>query len=276
MPKFTLKRDLVDHRDHQIRFRDHHLAAPLPSKVDLRPYECYPIFSQGFIGSCTAHAIAAAFHFSMIRQGLEAFAPSRLFIYFNERVFEGTENSDAGASLRTGITTCLKIGVCDEKLWPYSQWHFKQRPADTCYQQALHHRAVQYARVDQTVDSMRRCLGMGIPFVFGFTVYSSFAIGPCMFTGTMDMPLPFDVPLGGHAVMACGYDDELEAILVRNSWSHYWGDGGYFHMPYAFVTNPKYCSDFWAINWVEGSDFPSDRPSEPTSRGCASACKGSP
>ena len=33
----------------------------------------------------------------------QVFAPSRLFIYYNERVMEGTVNSDSGAQIRDGI-----------------------------------------------------------------------------------------------------------------------------------------------------------------------------
>ncbi len=39
-------------------------------------------------------------------------------------------------------------------------------------------------------------------------------------------------PVGRHAVVAVGYDDAKERIIVLNSWGRDWGDKGYFYMPY--------------------------------------------
>ena len=61
------------------------------------------------------------------------------------------------------------------------------------------------------------------------------------------MPNKNDKLLGGHAVMAVGYNDAKKVIIVRNSWGVEWVDKGYFYMPYAFITNSNMCSDLWAI-----------------------------
>eukprot|EP00913_Durusdinium_trenchii_P019051 g17905.t1 len=61
------------------------------------------------LGSCTANALAAAFHFALHKENVEQhegfkdFTPSRLFIYYNERYVEGSVDRDAGAMLRDGI-----------------------------------------------------------------------------------------------------------------------------------------------------------------------------
>ena len=81
--------DLPDHRDMQYSVvRRETLAKPLPKSADLRP-QCPPVYDQGSLGSCTANAIAAAFQFELMKQNLPVFNPSRLFIYYNERVLEG-------------------------------------------------------------------------------------------------------------------------------------------------------------------------------------------
>ena len=82
-------RDLPDHRDRY--WQAPALAsAQLPSTVDLRP-QCPPVYDQGQLGSCTANAIAGAIQFDEIRSGIApTWTPSRLFIYYNERVVEGT------------------------------------------------------------------------------------------------------------------------------------------------------------------------------------------
>ena len=66
------------------------------------------------------------------------------------------------------------------------------------------------------------------------------------------MPLPssIDTPIGGHAVLAVGYDDEDHVFICRNSWGASWGDAGYFYMPYAYLLDSNLSSDFWTINLV--------------------------
>ena len=54
---------------------------------------------------------------------------------------------------------------------------------------------------------MKGCLAAGYPFVFGFTVYESFESQAVAKTGDVPMPRPGEQVLGGHAVLAVGYDD---------------------------------------------------------------------
>src|SRR4051794_10612107 len=101
--------DLPDQRDLIYAAPAPYLRA-LPPTIDLRG-ECPPIYDQGDLGSCTANAIAGAMEFLQMKERLpEVFIPSRLFIYYNERVLEGTVNWDSGAMLRDGIKTVAKQG----------------------------------------------------------------------------------------------------------------------------------------------------------------------
>ena len=180
---------LVTHRT-QARFgwqpdlpdaRDQVYSAPapvrgLPNAVDLRS-TCPPVYDQGQLGSCTANAIAAAMEFDRKKQKLPDFAPSRLFIYYNERVMEGTVSSDAGAQIRDGVKSVSKIGAPPETDWPYDISKFAIKPPTKAYMDAKLDRGVQYQRVSQNLQQMQGCLASGFPFVFGFTVYQSFESG---------------------------------------------------------------------------------------------------
>lgn len=39
--------------------------------------------------------------------------------------------------------------------------------------------------------------------------------------------------LGGHAVSIVGYDDTLQAFIIRNSWGESWGERGFAHIAYS-------------------------------------------
>ena len=229
--------DLPDNRDSVLKASPRAQAKICDQSVDLTG-QCPPVYDQGEIGSCTANAIAGAIEFDQMKQKMRGvFLPSRLFIYYNERVIEHTVEQDSGAMLRDGIKSVSKEGVCPEKLWPYDpeplppNKRLTKKPSPACYKAALKHTAVQYERVPRNLAQMKACLASGYPFVIGFTVYDSFESEEVAQTGVMPMPSPREEVLGGHAVLAVGYDDASDRFHVRNSWGADWGTNGYFTMP---------------------------------------------
>jgi C1A family cysteine protease len=250
-------RDLPDARDHRYAAPSTILSA-LPPSVDLRS-KTPAVYNQGQLGSCTGNAIAAAIQFERMRQslpGAKRLVPSRLFIYYNERAIEGTVNQDSGGQLRDGIKSVAAQGACFESgasKWPYAIAKFAVKPRADCYARGLDDRSVQYSAVDQTLAQMKGCLADGYPFVFGFTVYESFESAHVAETGLVPMPTAGESVLGGHAVLAVGYDDSTEHVLVRNSWGPGWGIDGYVALPYAYIANANLASDFWTIRLVSAS-----------------------
>jgi C1A family cysteine protease len=241
--------DVPDHRD-RLYAAPMPMKGVLPAKVDLRS-KCPPVVDQGQLGSCTGNAIAAAMQFDRMKQKLKpAFAPSRLFIYYNERVMEGTVASDSGAMIRDGIKSLAKFGDCPEKEWPYVVAKFAEKPPANCFKDALKYKAVQYQRVVRSLAQFKGCLASGYPFVIGFSVYDSFESDAVAKTGVMPMPGPAEKMLGGHAVLVVGYDDSEQRFIVRNSWGKGWGQAGYFTMPYAYLTEANLSDDFWTVRLI--------------------------
>jgi C1A family cysteine protease len=247
--------DLPDHRDYLFA-APAAVLAKLPARIDLSS-KCPDVYDQGEIGSCTANAIGGAIEFDQIKQKLrKAFMPARLFIYYNERVIEHTVNEDSGAMIRDGIKSVAKQGVCPETMWPYDlrpfppNSHLTKKPSRRCYKEALKHTAVEYQRVPRNLAQMKACLASGYPFILGFTVYETFESEEVARTGTMPMPSPNEHVLGGHAVVAVGYDEMDGRFRVRNSWGADWGLNGYFTMPYAYLLDDNLSDDFWKITLV--------------------------
>jgi C1A family cysteine protease len=242
--RYGWRPDFPDQRD--VLFRAARLSAPLPSKVDLHA-GCPPVYDQGNLGSCTANAVAAAIDFERKKQRLPFLSPSRLFIYYNERVLENSVSTDTGATLRDGIKTVAAQGACSESLWPYDINRFATAPTPACYAAAFQHKTISYARVAQDLTQAKSCLVSGYPFVFGFTVYQSFESDTVAQTGKVPLPGASESVLGGHACLIVGYSDASRRFLCRNSWGSQWGVHGYFTLPYEYVTNPNLADDFWTI-----------------------------
>ncbi len=242
-------RDLPDARDHLYAAPLMSLRRGLPPSVDLRP-KCPPVYDQGQLGSCTANGIGAAIEFDQRKQRVKEFTPSRLFIYYNERVIEGSVNQDSGAQIRDGVKSVAKLGAPPETDWPYDISKFTDKPPAKAYRDALKDVVTSYSRVTHNLTNMQGCLADGYPFVFGFTVYESFESAKVAKTGIVPMPAPGEQVLGGHCVMAVGYNDKQRRFIVRNSWGPKWGIAGYFLMPYEYLINPDLSTDFWTLRSV--------------------------
>jgi C1A family cysteine protease len=252
--------DLPDRRDFFYAAPTAILKSPRPS-VDLRDKCPKQIYDQGRIGSCTANAIAGAIEFDQIKQGEQEATPSRLFIYYNERKIEHTILTDSGAQIRDGIKSVAKLGACPESLWTYDDTppptedapcpscKFAQKPPENCYAEGLKHKILTYRRVPHILGTMKGCLASGYPFVFGFTVYDNFPFETT--TGEVPMPTAQNNVLGGHAVLAVGYDDATQMFIFRNSWGATWARGGYGFMPYAYLLDSNLSDDFWTIRTIE-------------------------
>jgi len=243
------KPDLPDPRDRM--YAAARRAPKLPPLVDLRNH-CPPVYRQGKLNCCTGNAIAAAIEFDQRRQGTREFRPSRLFVYYNERVAEGTVDQDAGARIRHGIKAVARFGAPPESVWPYDIEKFAHRPPKAAYAAAKKNLVSSYFRVRQKLDHMRSCLAEGYPIVVGFLAAPALESAKVRRSGVLPMPRLGDKPIGHHVVLAVGYDDARRRFIVRNSWGRSWGLKGYFYMPYDYLIRPNLASDFWTIRSVAG------------------------
>jgi C1A family cysteine protease len=234
--------DIPDARDHTFRPK---FVKPI-SKIDLREF-CPPVEDQGNLGSCTANALVSALEFLEIKHNEPLVDYSRLFVYYNERVYINTVNEDSGAIIRDGIKSLNRKGVCPEAMWNYDISKFTDKPTKECYNEGRKHKTVSYQRIN-TFAQMKACLQEGHPFVFGFAVYDSF--WEANDSGIVPMPnLATEEVIGGHAVLCVGFDNATKRFLCQNSWGTDWGQDGYFTMPYEYMSNKNLADDFWVIRF---------------------------
>jgi C1A family cysteine protease len=263
--RYGWRPDLPDHRDRIYNLEEAiHKPVALPVSVDLSPH-MPPIYDQGQLGSCTGNGIARIMEYEGIKQGEAAVTPSRLFIYYNERVIEGTVDQDSGAQIRDGIKVVAKLGVPPESEWPYSDANpgpFTKKPPANVYTDATQHEAIVYKRIvlGGAGAPIRSALAAGNPIVFGFSVPAYFEPPYSTWDPTkeiMPVPGPDDQMIGGHCVVISGYDYTLKrfpkpAFQIENSWGTGWGMGGRFWMD-ADWFNPHsgLASDLWVVSKVK-------------------------
>lgn len=258
--RYGFKPQLGDFRDYPYVRR---VTGTLPAAVDLR-HKLPPCWDQGQLGSCTSFGIAGAATF------LSGWEGSHLWLYYQERVIEGTVSQDSGATIRDGFKVIATLGLPKEPEWPYVEAKFKTKPPATVTADAAKECLVsQYQALDhssftmaQKLDNYRDCLASGLPFAFGFTVYESFESDAVAKTGIVPVPGAKEQVLGGHCVLCIGYTAD-GGWVCRNSWGTSWGDNGHFVLPAVYFQNADLASDFW-VALAEADAPPAPAPPAPT------------
>jgi C1A family cysteine protease len=245
----------------------------MPTSADLRAW-CSDIENQGPLGSCTAHAGVGILEYYERRALGRHIDASRLFLY------KATRNllrwtGDTGAYLRSTMGALVLFGVPPEEYWPYVIADFDKEPSAFCYSYAANYQTLQYFRLDPPGTDRKKLLARiksllvaGLPSMFGFTVFSS--ISQASDDGKIPYPCQQEQVLGGHAVVAVGFDDKVRienqlckqaktagALLIRNSWGEGWGEDGYGWLPYEYVLQTM-AVDWWTLlknEWVDTGQF---------------------
>ena len=247
--------------------------AGLKATMDVRAW-CSPIENQLNLGSCTAQAAVGLLEYFERRAYGKHIEGSRLFLYKATRNLLGWVG-DTGAYIRSTMGAMVLLGVPPEKYWPYDVANYDVEPSAFVYSLGQSYQAVSYYRLDPTgstpanlLSRIKQYLAGGLPSIFGFTVYNS--ISQAAVTGQIPFPFTGDSVVGGHAVLAVGYNDSLQikhthpnapattgALLIRNSWGESWGEAGYGWLPYDYVLKGL-AVDWWSLmrnEWVESGQF---------------------
>ncbi len=217
-------------------------ATQVPQRVCLAG-QFGPVQDQGTLGACTAFAATGLFSWLQSAQGQGWNQYSALAQYYWERALQGTISTDSGATIPQSVEVLEQRGAIPESAWPYDVARFGQAPPaaagttlDPSQVRLLGHRL--------TGADFVGALASGHPVLFGFTVYPDLPLGSypgarLNWTGVQELPdATANAVLGGHAVVAVGYDLTLGSgyLLGRNQWSGSWALGGYWWMPLEFVS----------------------------------------
>lgn len=233
--------------------------------------------NQGQIGSCTAHAATGIVEYYQRIFRKKFFHGSRRFVYKTTRNLMRVKG-DTGAYLRNTMGALVLFGVPHEQYFPYTDKKDKidEEPPPFVYGIADNFEALEYFCHDpiganktglEVLETVKKYIAAGIPSMFGFYGFPSF--GRCNVKGGIPFPGNNEKAQWGHAIVACGYDDNKVikntqtgqstrgALHIRNSWGKEWGDKGYGWLPYKYVEY-KLANDFWSVismEWVDTKQF---------------------
>lgn len=232
------------------------------------------IEDQGIINSCTANAGVGLLEYYQKKSKGKYIDMSRLFLYKVTRDLLNLKG-DTGAQMRTTMGAMVLFGVPPEKYMPYITANYDNEPSAFLYSYARNFETIRYYRLDPLGTSKSALLNRiklhiknKLPSMFGFTLYTSSAQARNN-KGEIPFPAASEGKVGGHAVIAMGYDDAKEitntndgskttgAIKIRNSWGTGWGNNGYGWIPYEYILKGL-AIDWWSLirsEWVDVSVF---------------------
>lgn len=205
----------------------------LPNQVDLRA-QFTPIKDQGTFGACAAFTMVSIYEHILKKNDNKDVDLSELFAYHNARKRMDVESrGDEGTSLYHMVKGMGEDGICMEKLHPY-KCADDEEPSAEAYEDAKTRKITKALNVERNIEHIKSALSEGYPVAVSMRIFDSFA------TRTGFVPCPTEEEKnssedGGHAMVICGYLNDDELFIVRNSWGEHFGDKGYCYIPYAYV-----------------------------------------
>lgn len=232
----------------------------LPQKVDLRKFLTRVEDQLG--NSCVANACAGAYEYLAKRDLGQDTDVSRLFVYYNARLFDESEYiEDDGTTIQSAINGLKEYGACFESLWPNSDEYINEEPPEEAYSNASQFVIEEEEYLDSNLELWKQTLADGHPIIFSLNTFESF--DNCGSNkGRVTLPRRGErlrETHGWHAMLCVGYSEPDQFFIVRNSWGPQWGDKGYCYIPYTYMMDDELNgADSWIIKSVSNTDYMED------------------
>ena len=231
----------------------------LPSSYDIT-IPSLPIGDQGSQGSCAGWATGyyyktyqeAKQHGWDVSKADRRFSPSWLYN-------QACGGSDNGTTFPDIFNIMKQKGIVDIQEFPYNSGDFRKTPTAQQVEAGKPYRIANYAAIwtsprGNDMREIKAHIAAGDPVALAVPVYENF-YNPQ--GGFVDVPPQGKSCLGGHALLAVGYDDAAGGgrggIKIVNSWGSGWGQGGFAYLSYDFVS--QYVWEAWMM-----TDRTSDLP----------------
>ena len=224
----------------------------IPDKFSIRD-EMSPVISQGQEGSCAGQAGDGIKEYQeMVEYGSFHDFSSR-FLYERAKKISGHKE---GTTLRAICKVLKDDGICYEEEWPYIP-NSVGEPKPTALETAYQYRIESFGRITSLDELKESIFSLGAVLI-GIEVFKGMISEDCKKTGIVPEPTCFQRPLGGHALVACGYDDNMSywknpgGVIVKNSWGKKYGDEGFNFLSYNFIK--KHMIDAYSLVDVKIDD----------------------
>jgi Papain family cysteine protease len=232
----------------------------LASTVDLSNKFPTPS-SQGKQNSCVAWALGYAlkgYQEKVETDKILRFSPSFIYNQINN-------GRDGGVPIIEALNLLSQQGICTLDAMPYNENDYLTKPNEEQKSRAKKYKIDYWRRVNvQDIKEVKAQINAGYPVIIAVKVDDGLNNIKSS-NGASIWKNSFGKSDGGHAMLAVGYDDAINAFKFINSWGTNWGDNGYGWIDYELF--PKVVYEAYvskdAINSGAIDDEVTDQPVTP-------------
>ena len=186
---------------------------------------------------CTGEAGAYLRSILYYQQQKEILNFSGMFIYKMNRLFyDGLSPQTKGSTLKATMQTLVNRGVCLEKSYNSNYYTLRKpffvegRRSDAILKEAKNYTIENFARLE-SLDDILSALANGLPVVFSLIIFTDFLEAK---EGVVSAQIR-GKKIGGHAMVALGYDLNTEQVRVVQSWGKgFPTNQGYMYIPFSW------------------------------------------
>lgn len=209
-----------------------------------------PVSDQLTLSTCVANASCDAAEILLGIEGKQVQQLSRLFLYWNARLYTNDTDKDEGTFVRNAFDAIKTFGVCLESTWKYDVNKVFAQPPIKAYKEAFVNKIEAFYKIASTgydrVDDIELAIRSNHPVVFGTAVTKEFTQ---YFGGNKVWQNANGDIAGNHAMIVVGVREVngRKQFKIRNSWSQSWGDlddAGHTWFDEQYMA-ASYTSDLW-------------------------------
>jgi hypothetical protein len=195
---------------------------PLAPKLDHSNPDL--VLDQGQEGACTGFGLAAVINYLRYRRDEKLSVSARMLYEMARKHDEWPGEDYAGSSCRGAIKGWKNMGVCSEKIWPYSA----RNPGQLTIAKVREARSTilgAYYRLQTNLNDYHAALNETGAVYVSATVHSGWNNPEKINDDKFATINQSSDPTGGHAFAIVGYNKN--GFIVQNSWGRTWGTGGF-------------------------------------------------
>ena len=209
--------------------------------------EYTPISNQGGLNSCVGNSSTDALEILMGQKG-KVVQLSRLFTYYNARLYHNAQKIDDGTMIRYAFNSFQRYGACLESTWQYDEAQVFKQPLLESYKEGQDNLITAYYKINESgkerSDAIETAIRSGHPVCFGCPVSKEYTE---YWNGDENKVwlAPTSNIVGGHAelITAVRYKNGRQ-FYIRNSWGEKWGIQGHSWFDSSYIEWEQ-ATDFW-------------------------------
>ena len=243
MKKYPFMKETIVHQFSNITLSDEGKEIIVGKKyIDLRP-DCPNILEDRDFHMSPISTVCFILHYQLIRNKLDIFPPSRLFIYHNLSFFKGISTIFTLDAIFNSIET---YGFCSELTYSYTKQNVvTNKLTKRHYGEAEQYKFINIYRVPNSIDMIKQMLRNHMIIAIGFVLYNNIHINSTISVADTTT----NTVVGGTVGAIVGYIEQKQSFIIALSYGKDMGKHGYILLPYAYIENKDLVPELYYIDF---------------------------